>query len=295
MAEKTYSECSFGAVVPYSVTEENFVPKHYPFYGTASTAFIEPFCIFGNLWYVGDRRVCSHLIDTGDGLILFDTGYRNATHLLLESIRRAGFDPKDIKIIIHSHGHFDHFGGGNDMRALFGSKVYMSAVDTQLLREKPERALTCWGPVPYEDICLPDVELQDGDHIRLGNTDIRCVLTPGHTLGTMTFFFDVTDGVRTLTAGYMGGVGLLTVYKDFCRKFDLPLDLCERMLQSIDKVWDEKADILLGNHPSQNCTLQKRAWMLENPGKNPFINPEAWHIFLTQLRERYREMIRLGY
>lgn len=295
MAEKTYSECRFGAIVPYAVQEAKFVPSHYQFYGTAATHIIEPFRIFGNLWYVGDKRVCSHLIDTGDGLILFDTGYRHATHLLLESIRRAGFDPADIKIIIHSHGHFDHFGGGNDMRMLFGSKVYMSAIDTALLREKPERALCAWGPVPYEDICWPDVEIQDGDHIRLGNTDILCRLADGHTLGTMSFFFDVTDGTAVKRAGYWGGVGFLTVYKDFCKKFDLPLDKADRMLRTIDRLWDEPVDILMGNHPSQNCTLEKRAWQLENPGENPFVNPEAWHIFLSTLRGRVEEFIQLGY
>ncbi len=35
----------------------------------------------------------------------------------------------------------------------------------------------------YNESFVPDVELQDGDLIQLGNTTIRCVLTPGHTIG----------------------------------------------------------------------------------------------------------------
>ena len=79
------------------------------FYNHPEKYVIKPFRIFGNLYYVGDKKVCSHLIDTGDGLILIDTGYQHSQHLLIESIYSLGFDPRDIKIIIHSHGHFDHF------------------------------------------------------------------------------------------------------------------------------------------------------------------------------------------
>ena len=292
---ETCPVCRISDPMPADAAEKNFVPGHLAFYGTAAKYFTEPFRIFGNLWYVGDKKVCSHLIDTGDGLILFDTGYRNATHLLLESIRRAGFDPADVKIIIHSHGHFDHFGGGNDFRLLFGSKIYMSRVDTELLRERPDRALTAWGPNPYEDICWPDAEIADGDHICLGNTDIRCVLAPGHTLGTMCFFFDVTDGKEKKRVGYWGGVGFLTVYRAYCRKFGLPEDKPERLLASIEKLWNEPVEIQLGNHPSQNCTLEKREWMLSHPGENPFVNPDGWHIFLFTLREKTEKLIELGY
>ncbi|MBR6977923.1 MAG: hypothetical protein IKH74_05940, partial [Lachnospiraceae bacterium] len=55
---------------------------------------IDPFRIFGPLYYVGDKKVCIHLIDTGDGLVLIDSGYPNANHLLFDSIWRLGFDPK---------------------------------------------------------------------------------------------------------------------------------------------------------------------------------------------------------
>lgn len=290
-----YQECKFAANDPYPQVEANFIPNLQDFYDHPEKYAIAPFQIFGNLYYVGDKKVCMHLIDTGDGLILFDSGYGNTTHMILDSVKALGFDPMDIRIIIHSHGHFDHFGSGNALRRLTGAKVCMSAVDTELIRQRPDRALVQWGPCPDDPICWPDVELKDGDHIRLGSTDITCVLSPGHTLGTMSFFFDVTDGETTLRAGYMGGTGFLTVYKDYCRKFGLPEDKCQRMRHTIQKLMPQKVDIVLGNHPGQNCTLEKRAWMLEHPEKNPFINPEAWHIFLNTLEARRADFEALGY
>ena len=243
---------------------------------------------------MGDKKVCSHLIDTGDGLILFDTGYGcSATPLLLDSIREAGFDVRDLRYIIHSHGHFDHFGSGELLRQLSGATVCMSAEDTRLLREDPRRSLC--QLTPGMEVCWPDWELCDGDHIRLGNTDITCLLTPGHTCGTMTFLFDVTDGEKSFRAGYLGGAGFLTIYKEHNLEYGLPMDKNRLLQQSLQRLLNEPVDILLGNHPHHNCTLEKRKFMLENPGTNPLINPRAWNIFLTTVQAQSLEFEQLGY
>lgn len=284
----------FGVNKPYPEVEAAFVPNLQDFYDHPDDYAIAPFQIFGNLYYVGDQKVTSHLIDTGDGLILFDTGYGHTTHMMLDSIRGAGFDPKDIKIIIHSHGHFDHFGSGEALRKITGAKVYMSGVDTRLLQQRPDRALIEWGPCPDDPVCWPDVLIEDGDHVRLGNTDILCVLSPGHTAGTMTYFFDVSDGEKTLRAGYFGGTGMLGIYQDFCKKFDLPLDLCQQMKKTIEKLRGYSVDIMLGNHPAQNRTLEKRAVMLET-GENPFLDSSAWQQFLDALEERRQDFENKGY
>lgn len=265
------------------------------FYNHPEKYVVKPFRIFGNLYYVGDKKVCSHLIDTGDGLILIDTGYQHSQHLLIESIYSLGFDPRDIKIIIHSHGHFDHLGAGDFMRAVYGSRIYMSRADTESLQKYPQRALMDICPCPLAVICMPDEVIDDGQVITLGNTSIRCVLTPGHTVGTMSFFFDVTDGQRTLRAANLGGVGLLTMHKGYCRRDGLPENMAEVMLRSIQKIIDEPADIVLGNHPFQNKTLEKRRQMIENPGTNPFIDPAEWRSFLLELDDQVRDFIEQGY
>ena len=264
----------FGVNKPYQEVEDGFVPALRDFYENPDKYAIAPFQIFGNLWYVGDQNVTSHLIDTGDGLILFDTGYGHTTHMMLDSIRGAGFDPMDIKIIIHSHGHFDHFGSGEELRKLTGAKVYMSGVDTRLLREKEERALMAWGPCPEDPICWPDVLIEDGDEIILGSMRIRCMLAGGHTYGTMAFFFSVTENGVTRPVGYWGGAGLTTMYGSLCREYGMAADKCRGMAQTLEKLKRETVEITLGNHPAQNCTLEKRQWMLEHPGENPFIHPD---------------------
>ena len=291
----SYSECNIGAVCPYEISMGGFRSRYQSFYDDPHAFQIDSFCIFGNLYYVGDKKVCMHLIDTGDGLILIDTGYGNTLDMILESIITLGFSPEDIRYIIHTHGHFDHFGSTDALRQRYGCKVFMSKVDTELIRERPERALCHLGPDPNMPICWPDVEIEDGDCITLGNTSIRCQLAPGHTMGTLALFFDVTDGQTVKRAGLWGGVGFLTIYKEYCREMGLPETKCALMAQSIRQLWDEPVDIMLGNHPGQNCTLEKRQYALENPGSNPFINPHAWRIFLTELEAGRKEFEDMGY
>ncbi len=88
----------------------HFTENLREYYEHPSRYYLPPFQIFGNLYYIGDKKVCSHLVDTGRGLIVFDSGYPHTAHLLLRSIWELGFDPKDIRYIIHSHGHCDHCG-----------------------------------------------------------------------------------------------------------------------------------------------------------------------------------------
>lgn len=290
-----YQECNLGYNKTYKEVMDSFLPNLADFYTRPSVYQEEPFRIFGNLYYVGDKKVCMHLVDTGDGLILFDTGYGNSSHLIIQSIYDLGFDPHDLKLIINSHGHFDHFGSGNEFRNLYGARIAMSRVDTELIREEPRRALMHLAPSPYNDICWPDIEIDDGDVLTVGNTSVRCVLAPGHTMGTMAFFFDAVDGDEVKKVGYLGGVGFLSVYKDHNKEYGLPLNKTELMKASIERIRPEKVDIFLGNHPYHNCTLEKHAWMKEHPGENPFVNPRGWGIFLDSLEERLDEFIKLGY
>ena len=290
-----YKECDLGSNKTYEEVMGGFLPALADFYQNPAKYTIEPFRIFGNLYYVGDRKVCMHLVDTGEGLILFDSGSSHNYDGLIASIEKLGFALSDIKILIHSHGHFDHFGGGDRLRSRYGVKVYMSEVDTQLIRQMPERALMHLAPGKEDQICYPDITIHDGDIISLGNTQIHCVLSPGHTPGTMSFFFEATDGETVQKVGYFGGVGFLTLYKEFLAQYELDPDMLEIFRQTIASLKERQVDIFLGNHPYHNCTLEKRQYMLEHPGENPFINPDGWNIFLDELEARRVDFEKLGY
>lgn len=290
-----YPQCIIGPAPTYQEAMGGFVPGMADFYRNPAAYTVEPFRIFGNLYYVGDQKVCMHLIDTGEGLILFDCGYGQTTSMIEDSIRKLGFDPADLKWIIVSHGHFDHFGSGNVLRARYGCQIAMSAVDTAWLRQNPRLALLHCGPCPEDPICWPDRELQDGDLLTCGSTSIRCVAAPGHTYGTLAFFFDAVDGTERKSVGYWGGAGFLTMYGDYCREYGLPVGKDHAMVQTLKLLAREKPEITLGNHPGQNATLEKRRWMLTNPGRNPFTDPETWPALLHAMEEALAAFMEQGY
>ena len=265
------------------------------FYQNPSSVYLEPFRILGNLYYVGDKRVCAHLIDTGEGLILFDAGFQHTIHLLIQSIWSLGFNPADVKYLILSHGHFDHFGACNEFRSLYGAKSFMSKADCEMLKNTPTAGLLDMNPNPYAQLPIIDYEFQDGEIISLGNTHIECVLSPGHSPGTTSFFFDITDSGKTYKVGYFGGSGFLTLYRDFLKKYGLPLELQEQFAKTLNNLKCRQVDISLGNHPAQNSTLKKRHLMIENPAVNPFIDPTEWCVYLNKLEIQYREFLKKGH
>ncbi len=250
---------------------------------------IEPFQIAGNLFYVGNSDVSSHLIDTGEGLILLDTAFPQTVYLLLESIRRLGFDPDDIRYILHCHGHYDHFGGTKALVELTGAKTALGKEDIIILTERPELS---WAPeygVPFHEAFSVDMPLADGQKINMGNTEIECVHCPGHTPGSMSFFFHVYEKNRAYAVGMHGGPGLNTLTKEYLDKYGLSRDARETYLKSLEKLCKRDIDIFIGAHPAQNDTLGKRSRM--SLSENPFIDRQSWPLFLGELKSNALEAL----
>lgn len=257
-----------------------------------SSERIEPFRIFGGLYYVGARFGTSHLIDTGEGLILVDTGIAQTLYQIVQSIWQMGFDPHDIKFLVHSHGHFDHTGGTVALQALSGAKTFLGAEDVDIANGKLPLSWAAELGFPPVEPFFADVALHDRDVIELGNTKITCLSTPGHTPGVMSFFFAVTDGKQTFRAGMHGGVGMNSMAKKYLEKHHLPLHCREQFRNGLDRLEKEHVDIHLGNHIGNNHMLEKYEQM-KNGRSNPFIDTtsRSWYDFLQECRKNLTDML----
>ncbi len=236
---------------------------------------IPPFRMIGNVYFVGTYEASSHLIDTGDGLILIDTGYEITADVVLESIKELGFDVKDVKIILHSHGHYDHTDGTPKiLKFAPQAKTYLSFKD-----------------VKYLDGWTPDYDILDGDIIELGNTKIECLFTPGHTEGSVSFFLDVVEDGKTYTAAMFGGSGTNQLKKDFMNGYDVPYRCRGLFFDSVERLLERKVDVMIGNHSWHNRTREKREQQLAGAKVNPFIDPTEWEAFLKKLHAKLWEVI----
>lgn len=224
---------------------------------------MKPFRLAGNIFYIGCRRESSHLIDTGDGLIIIDTGSEDKYEALVESIETLGFQVSDVKLILHSHGHYDHTGASGRLAAHSGAKTYVHNKDIKYLN----------------NAFVPDYGYSDGDVICLGNTEILCLETPGHTEGTVSFFFDVEIEGKHYRAGMFGGAGVNQLKKDFLKQRALSYFQRGQFLRSISRLKKEHVDIFLGNHSWNNQTPEKYELSL-TAKDNPFIDSTSWVPFL---------------
>ncbi len=240
--------------------------------------YVKPFKIFGNLYFVGTEPASTHLIDTGEGLILLDTGYQHSLYLVLNNIWELGFSPYDIKYLVHTHGHIDHFGATRALVELIGAKTFIGKPDEEYANGKLDLSYAKELGMEFKETFQPDFLINDGDVIKLGNTEIKCVATPGHTPGAMSFFFDVTDGKDTFRAGLHGGMGINTLSAEFLNKYNLPFSLRDDFKNSMLRLNEEKVDIFLGNHMQHNHTLEK-AQMIKDGNLYAFINPDEWQSY----------------
>lgn len=231
---------------------------------------MQPFKIIGNTYFCGTYQGSCHIIDTGAGLIMIDPGYANTAYLIIDSVYKLGFKPEDIKYIVNSHWHGDHVGATEAFAALTGAKTLLGRDDVA----KAAKYFT------------PDITVDDGDTLTLGDVTMTFIHTPGHTKGTISpFWYTTVDGV-TYRLGMFGGAGVNTMVRD---KFDF--DGCrEAYRASLNRLRNEKVDVFIGNHTWNNDTYGKGLRLLAG-GKNEFIDPTLWCNFLDHCEARLDAVI----
>ena len=172
---------------------------------------VAPIKVFDNLYYVGPGGVSVWLISTSDGLIVVDGTQEPLVDHVLDSIRKVGFNPRDIRYILITHGHLDHFGGVGKIRAAAAPNVRVAtlAEDWDLIEKFYADAAAGRGRGNRDPgVALKrDMVITDGQTLTLGNTSLKVYKLPGHTPGSPSFEFTVYDNGTPHKAFLFGGPG----------------------------------------------------------------------------------------
>lgn len=249
-----------------------------------------PVKMFGNLYFVGTKPASTHIVDTGEGLMVFDTGYQHSLYIVIDNIYRMGLKVENIKYIFLTHGHIDHLGGARALRDLSGAKIALGKADRLYANGQLDLSYAKELNMSFKETFEADILLEDGDEITLGNTTVRAVATPGHTPGAMSFFFDVTDGKESFRAGLHGGMGINTMCKEFLDKYNLPYSLRDDFVKSMRRLNEEKVDIFLGNHMQHNKT-ESKAKLLQAGNKYAYVDASEWQPYNLWCIENLNAMI----
>jgi metallo-beta-lactamase class B len=147
---------------------------------------VEPFRIFGPLYYVGTKEVASYAISTPQGLILLDGGLPESAPRIVASLEKLGFRIQDAKILLNSHSHFDHAGSLAELKEKSGAQMIASERDAAQL-EAGGKGDFAWGDSkPFPPVKV-DRKLRDGDTVALGGITLTAHVTAGHTKGCTTW------------------------------------------------------------------------------------------------------------
>lgn len=235
---------------------------------------VEPFQVFDNLYYVGAKWVAAWVLETDQGLILFDSLYGELTDIAIDGMRDLGMDPDDVRYLIVSHAHFDHIGGARRMQDEFGAVVVMTEEDWQMTEE----------PAIYREYPKPIRHLTatHGGTLNLGRDKLTFMKTPGHTPGVLSTSFTVYDNGYPHAAVLFGGAGL-------------NFDGVERTQSYIDSIAFLQSlpgvEVNIPNHADSAEVFERAEALLKRKpdAPHPFVDPEGWSVWLDELMQAAQE------
>ncbi len=251
--------------------------------------FMPPFRIAPHVWYVsGTTDVSSYLLDTGDGLILIDCPSVGTTYLQLESIRRAGFDPLDIKYIFITHAHGDHYAGARMISEYTGAPCYMSKEDTEDYSKKLAEGTL--GDMFGSHQWYPDRMYDIDKPFELGRMSIKMRICPGHTPGTVAYFFDDKDDEtgEVFHLAMHGGAGA-TAGTENLKRLGYPLWMHDKYIADCEEMAEMDVDIVLASHENQTNLF---SGINENDRSDytGFIDRTLWKRFLLGQAETVKNL-----
>jgi len=213
-----------------------------------------------------------------------DTGPAEAAPAVLASIRAAGYDPRDVRLIVGSHEHSDHTGGFSALKAATGAHLFVREAarpvveSGQVAANDPQRGLIGnMTPVVVDGI------VADGEVLRLGNIALTAIATPGHTTGGTSWTWRSCEPTRCVNLAY---VDSLTAVSSKGYRFRDHPERVTPYRTTFARVGGLSCDVLVTPHPDFSNLFPRLA------GSEPLVDRGACmrlsHASAVRLDERLR-------
>ena len=249
------------------------------------TEKVEPFNIIDNIYFVGETiQEASYLITGSGGHIIVDTGYDETVPVIVENIKKLGFNPEDVSIIIGTHAHSDHVEGHTRMSEMTGATILASEPDVDTIESGGATDFRDgdWRPAKVDRV------VQDGEVVRLGDITITANYTPGHTRGCMSFSMVAEEDNRQFNVLILGGVRIAArpvfghpkypgMASDFANTFET--------LQKIS------VEIFLGGHGYWYGLGEKKKRMEAGEGYMAFYDPEGYRKAIDGWQQQFVDQL----
>jgi len=136
----------------------------------------------------------------GEELAIVDTGLGDsAQSLIFPFLKQIGREPKDIKMVVNTHCHFDHIGGNKDILEASSAELAAHRADAPWIEDIARQRREIWErfgelhPIPEipkekELGCPVKRVLKGGEKLKLGNREFEVIHFPGHSPGCICLY-----------------------------------------------------------------------------------------------------------
>jgi hydroxyacylglutathione hydrolase len=129
----------------------------------------------------------------GPKICVVDGGIAPATEAILDEIRKAGRDLKEISWLVQTHSHGDHIGASARIQEVSGCKVAAHPEEVSFMEDLEVQYRNRPTPTFYTFVQKPvkvDRRVQEGDSIDFADGQtLQVIHTPGHSPGSISFYY----------------------------------------------------------------------------------------------------------
>ncbi len=257
---------------------------------TSWTTPFPAFRIAGNLYYVGSEDLAAYLIVTPKGNILINSNLQSSPPLIKKAIESLGFKFSDTKILLISHGHYDHCAGSAEIKRLTGAKYEVMDRDVSVVESGGH---TDFNYAADKSLWFPPTKvdriLHDGDTVTLGGTTLTAHLTAGHTKGTTTWTLDEKENGRTLHVVIVGSPNVNPGYKLVNNK-TYP-QIADDYRHEFEVLKSLPCDVFLGAHGGYFGLAGKYPrWKAGD--KDAFVDPAGYKAYIADREQAFESELK---
>ena len=248
-----------------------------------------PFKILGNIYWVGTWDLSTYLIATPQGNILINSGLLQTVPQIKAGVEKLGFKLSDTKILMATHGHWDHVAGLAELKKMTGAKMIMSEPDAELLVSGGKTDFRFGDTLEsrFEPVKV-DQKLKDGDKVTLGGTELTAHLHAGHTKGATSFTLDVREGAKTYRVGIVN-MGSINPGVKVAAMPKFP-GIAQAYARTFHDQKEMKIDVWLSSHAGQFKLHEKyKPGDAYNPER--FVDPQGFQGAVDRLEKLYRDQL----
>jgi len=189
-----------------------------------------------NLYAIRSLFVNSYIYDAKESLIVFDTGLSSI--FMSFGFKKLGLDYNKVSHVFLTHSDFDHTGG---LKLFKKSNIYLSKKEEPMITKQIPRRLFIYNKKIKNYNLMGDLEI-----MKIGDTNIKILYTPGHTVGSSIYIIDdkIVIGGDTISISRKGEISNFGFLQNMSHKENIEI---VKKLKN-DRIFENINTIATGHH-----------------------------------------------